>query len=195
MTLRTMRQTLMKMKNPVPAEKKKGVVYEIPCQNCAQVYIGETGRILKKRIWNTNRQWRGLMTRMELLSVFQTQPPHHLVWSHCLNLKTSYWKRRVQEAINIRTKKETMNLDCRLTLSNTWLPSLELCRTSGWLSTFTFSLHPSLPVLSNLSTTCVLYPSYSFISKLCKVIADEGSRAEISYIVYAMSIKCSKELL
>ena len=43
---RTMRQILMKVKNPVPAEKKKGVVYEIPCQDCPQVYVGETGRTL-----------------------------------------------------------------------------------------------------------------------------------------------------
>ena len=35
---RTMRQMLMKVKNPVPAEKK-GVVYEIPCQDCTQVYV------------------------------------------------------------------------------------------------------------------------------------------------------------
>ena len=47
---RTMRQILMKVKNPVPAEKKKGVVYEIPCQDCTQVYVGETGRTLKKRM-------------------------------------------------------------------------------------------------------------------------------------------------
>ena len=51
-----MRQMLMKVKNPVSAEKKKGVVYEISCQDCAQVNIGETGRTLKKCIWNTNWQ-------------------------------------------------------------------------------------------------------------------------------------------
>ena len=45
--LKTMRQTLMKVKNPVPAEKKKGVVYEIPCWDFSQVYVGETGQTLK----------------------------------------------------------------------------------------------------------------------------------------------------
>ena len=47
---RTMIQTLTKMKTPVPAEQKKGVVYEILCQDCAQVYVGKTGRTLKKSI-------------------------------------------------------------------------------------------------------------------------------------------------
>ena len=28
----------------------KGVVYEIPCKDCPCVYIGETGRVLEKRL-------------------------------------------------------------------------------------------------------------------------------------------------
>ena len=47
---RTIRQTLVNVKNKIPDERKTGVIYEIPCQDCDCVYIGETGRTLKKRL-------------------------------------------------------------------------------------------------------------------------------------------------
>ena len=54
---RTMRQMLMmKVKNPVPAEKQKGVVYEILRQDCAQVYVGETCRTLRRQ--KSSHCWR-----------------------------------------------------------------------------------------------------------------------------------------
>lgn len=31
-------------------KREKRVVYEVPCWDCAQVYIGETSQTLKKRI-------------------------------------------------------------------------------------------------------------------------------------------------
>ena len=125
---RTMRQTLMKVKNPVPAEKKKGVVYEIPCWDCDKVYIGETGRTLKKRVSEHKQAVKRFDDKNEI-AVHVFKHDHHIAWDEATvsTSETSYWRQSVQEAINIRTKKETMNLDCVLTLSNTWLPSLELC--------------------------------------------------------------------
>ena len=38
------------MKQPRPDSKKKGVVYEVLCKDCPNVYIGETGRTLERRI-------------------------------------------------------------------------------------------------------------------------------------------------
>ena len=46
----TLRQLLMNVKTPIPEMNKKEVVYQIPCQDCDSVYIGETGRSLGKRI-------------------------------------------------------------------------------------------------------------------------------------------------
>ena len=46
----TLRQSLVHVKNSIPDERKKGVVYEIPCMDCEQVYIGETGRTMQKRV-------------------------------------------------------------------------------------------------------------------------------------------------
>ena len=166
-------------------------MYEIPCEDCAQVYVGETGRTLKKRI-SEHKQAVKRFDDKNGIAVHHFKHNHRIAWDEATvsPLETSYWRRRVQEAINIRTKKETMNLDCGLTLSNTWLPSLELCRTSSWLNLFNFSLHPSLPVLSNYQQHVLYIPAVLSFSQLCNVIADEGSRAETSYIdviLYAMS--------
>ena len=41
---RTMRQIVMKVKNPVPAERRKEFVYEVPCQDCAKfMYARQVG--------------------------------------------------------------------------------------------------------------------------------------------------------
>ena len=46
----TLKQQLMRVKQKMPEEKKKEVVYQVPCQDCPKVYIGETKRTLKIRI-------------------------------------------------------------------------------------------------------------------------------------------------
>ena len=40
----------MKVKDSVPLGKRANVVYSIPCTTCTSVYIGQTGRLLEKRI-------------------------------------------------------------------------------------------------------------------------------------------------
>ena len=45
----TLRGALARVKQARP-NRKKGVVYEVPCKDCSCVYIGEIGRILEKRL-------------------------------------------------------------------------------------------------------------------------------------------------
>ena len=45
--LRTFCQMLVRPKDPVPVEERKGVLYSILCVECLSVYIDQTGRGLK----------------------------------------------------------------------------------------------------------------------------------------------------
>ena len=48
--LRTIRNIVVHPKDKVPDKDKTGLVYNIPCKNCSQVYVGETGRKLETRL-------------------------------------------------------------------------------------------------------------------------------------------------
>ena len=53
----TLRSHLVWPKDPIEAAKRDGVVYKIPCE-CGKVYIGETGRAMKERIKEHERDIR-----------------------------------------------------------------------------------------------------------------------------------------
>ena len=46
----TLRNLLVLPKDKVEPLNKGELVYKIPCQNCNKSYIGETGRLLRKRL-------------------------------------------------------------------------------------------------------------------------------------------------
>ena len=46
----TLMQLLVWVKQKIPGEKKKEVMYQVPCKDCNKVYIGETKRTLKIRL-------------------------------------------------------------------------------------------------------------------------------------------------
>ena len=46
----TLRKILSRPKDIIPTTMKSGVVYQISCQDCAESYIGQTGRNLSQYI-------------------------------------------------------------------------------------------------------------------------------------------------
>ena len=51
----TLRSVLTKVKDPTPAERRKGAIYKINCSKCQTSYIGETSRSLCTRIKGRKR--------------------------------------------------------------------------------------------------------------------------------------------
>ncbi len=41
---------MVHVKKKVPQEKKRSVVYQVPCKGCDQVFIGETNKNLKTQL-------------------------------------------------------------------------------------------------------------------------------------------------
>ena len=113
------------MKNRVPEEKRTGVVYEVPCHDCDHVYIGETGRTLKKRL-TEHKQAVRRFDEKNGIAVHVHQHDHRIDWNSArvVENETFYWRRRVLEAIRINSHQSTMNLDCGLNLSHLWRPFL-----------------------------------------------------------------------
>ena len=92
------------------------------------MYVGETGRTLKKRI-SEHKQAVKRGDQRNDIAVHVMNKGHTINWGEA-NVKTSetgYWKRRVYKAIRIQRQLNTMNLDCGMILSNIWTPALKLC--------------------------------------------------------------------
>ena len=86
----------------MPEEKKRSVVYQVPCKGCNQVYIGETKRNLKTQLTEHRLAVRqgddtdGIVVHVQKCD-------HHIDWGSARveRVITDYWKRRTAEAILI----------------------------------------------------------------------------------------------
>ena len=121
----TLREALVHTKQPQPALKKKGVVYQVPCADCDSVYIGETGRTLEKRL----SEHRGAVKRNDLkngIAVHAWKTQHRVDWEAATvkQVEMNHTRRKVIEAIHIKKQKVTSNLDCGRSLSPVWQPLL-----------------------------------------------------------------------
>ena len=121
----TLREALVHTKQPQPALKKKGVVYQVPCADCGCVYIGETGRTLEKRL----SEHRGAVKRNDSkngIAVHAWKTQHKVDWEAATvkQVEVNYTRRKIIEAIHIKKQKFTSNLDCGRSLSPIWQPLL-----------------------------------------------------------------------
>ena len=129
--VKTLTQVLNRVKNKVPNEQRKGVVYEVPCEDCEQSYVGETGRTLKKRIVEHKAAVKKEDNKNGI-AVHVKNTKHHIDWdgARVISNEMQYWQRRIVEAISIQTRPQTMNLDCGLKLNDTWQSVLNITPSS-----------------------------------------------------------------
>ena len=116
---RTLRSLLTRVKGP-QKHVDKGVVYQIPCAQCDEVYIGETGRPLKTRITEHKRAVREGDAR-NANAVHCMRTSHSMDWDAATVVdRASRWReRRIKESVHIR-KKKTCNMDLGFPLSPVW---------------------------------------------------------------------------
>ena len=122
----TLRQSLMRVKSRRRDEQKKGVVYEVPCGGCNQVYIGETGRSLEvclkehKYAVRTANMNNGIAAH-----AWNFQHPVNWDGARARCFEQHMWRRKVLEAIVIQQTENNSNLDCGLNLNQVWSPLLD----------------------------------------------------------------------
>ena len=116
---RTLKQTLIK--NCVLEEKKKAVVYQVPCKDCGKLCTGESKRTLKVRLAEHKRAVQKSDANNRIANT-----NHSIDWANVKVVKTvpGYWEGRTAEAILIKKSQESMNLDSGLLLPSVWNPIL-----------------------------------------------------------------------
>ena len=123
----TLKRSLMRVKSRHPEDKKKGVIYQIPCGDCDQLYIGESKRTLKIRMAEHKRA----VLRSDPnngIAVHVAKSEHRINWTEAKVVKSvqGYWERRTIEAIKMKKSGSTMNLDQGLQLPTVWNPVLDV---------------------------------------------------------------------
>ena len=121
---RTLREALVRTKEPQPEWKKKGVVYQVPCGDYDSTYIGETGRTLEKRI-SEHKAAVKKHDEKNGIAVHAWNEQHVVDWQAAKVIQTeTNYSRRTIEALHIHKQQLSSNLDCGRTLSPIWHPLL-----------------------------------------------------------------------
>ena len=118
---RTVRSLLMKVKPQRSLTEHKGVIYQIPCHDCEQVYIGETGRPLSTRLKEHQRHCRNGDTDKSAVALHGWSLNHRIDWdsSDVIDREDRLFQRRVKEALHIR-RTNNFNKDQGLAVSTIW---------------------------------------------------------------------------
>ena len=109
--MNTLRQLLVKPKDPVDKESVVGPVYRIQCEECPASYIGETERSLKTRF---NEHRRPSSSNSEVARHIHVEQPDHTVKmdnTSILTTEARWFERGVKEAIYIKAMQPNLNRD------------------------------------------------------------------------------------
>ena len=107
----TLRQLLVKPKDPVDKENVVGPVYKIKCEECEATYVGETESSLKARF---SEYRRPSSTTSEVAKHIHKDQPEHTVELDNTEILTTvprWFERGVKEAIYIRALNPSLNRD------------------------------------------------------------------------------------
>ncbi|XP_041467403.1 uncharacterized protein LOC121417737 [Lytechinus variegatus] len=119
----TLRNQLVTAKDPIPTYRKDGVVYQIPCKDCNFSYIGETGRPVKERLTEHQRDVRQRNTILSAVAEHAWEQQHQPDWTgvRCIDSAQHWHTRRVKEAIQIRLHSNTLNRDVGFEIAESWM--------------------------------------------------------------------------
>mgnify|MGYP000580325018 CR=1 FL=1 len=99
----TLRSHLVRPKDALEPSQQDGVVYKIPCE-CGKVYIGKTGRSMRERIKEHDRDIPFARTLTSAVSEHANETGHIPIWSKVkfIDRDPHWYTRKVKEAMHIR---------------------------------------------------------------------------------------------
>ena len=106
----TIRSSLVKPKDPAKTIEQCGVIYQLNCKDCGESYIGETARVLKKRVSEHKRTEGGKRTAV---GDHQAEKKHQIDWDNLkiVGREDHTWKRKIKEALLIQRHTPHINKD------------------------------------------------------------------------------------
>ena len=126
----TIRQTLVRPKDPLDPPEQCGVIYQTDCDVCGEVYVGETGRSLGERTLEHVKSIEK-QDMKSALSQHQEQTGHRVNNINPLEDKIKViakeprdTHRKIVEAIQIHLKKATLNRTDGFKLPDVYFPIL-----------------------------------------------------------------------
>ncbi|XP_071505303.1 uncharacterized protein [Diadema antillarum] len=122
----TIRNQLVRPKDPVLPVRRHGVVYKIPCSTCDKIYIGKTGRPVGERMHEHRRDVRLGRTESSAVAEHAWSSEHHPNWEKvsCIAQDKHWYTRRVKEAIHIRLHPNNINRDSGIDIPDEWLSAI-----------------------------------------------------------------------
>ena len=111
------------IKDRIPEEKMKGVVYKVKCNDCQESYVGETLRSMTVRLKEHERHTRFGRVDLSAIAEHARLKDHRIDWSgaRIVEVERKWHARKVKEALIIARENPALNKDKGMELSLSWL--------------------------------------------------------------------------
>ncbi|XP_071494784.1 uncharacterized protein [Diadema antillarum] len=119
----TIRNHLVRAKDPVPPLRKDGVIYRIPCRDCGMSYIGETGRPVGERLSEHRRDVTNCKTEASAVAEHAWNAQHQPDWKGVKCMDTA---RHWYTQSHIRLSKDNLNRDVGIELPESWMRCIRI---------------------------------------------------------------------
>ncbi len=104
-------EALVKLKDPVPVECCMGIVYQIPCKDCSQTYVGQSGRTITDRIKEHQQVVKNGDTNTSAVAENAWKHQHRMDWSasEVLDYSQHRFSRCMLDSWHIHHLSDSMN--------------------------------------------------------------------------------------
>ena len=120
----TIRQQLSKPKDQIATYDRPNVIYQIPCNDCDQVYIGESLRRFNTRLSEHKESVNDISKHTKsALGIHRFKHDHLPDWENIqiLDSEPNYKQRKIKEALYIAENPHNMNRDNGFHIHPVWL--------------------------------------------------------------------------